>query len=140
MNSDVIAFRQPSPPEGKQAVAQIGAVAAAEPTLTRWGYWCGQTFDFGQARSEMTSPDGIAEFGHALAFLEECERTRTVTTPRSSYGWKHVAERVAREAGRPVYISNGMFIAAAIALGFIVERESPRSPNAFLNISRRSGT
>ena len=131
---------RPSPALQSDSRMRIITVQAAEPCLTRWGFWCGQAYDFGQARDEMTSAEGVAEFDRATAFLLNCRRTRDVTAPRTSYGWKHVAERLAREAGRPGYVSNGMFLAAALALGFVVEREHPRSPNAYLNISRRTGS
>lgn len=56
----------------------------------------------------------------------------------SSYQLKHRAEKYwknHREAGQDYYISNGMFIAAAIHLGFIV-KPITESPNARVNIAK----
>lgn len=53
----------------------------------------------------------------------------------SSYGYKHQAERLQQERGAPShYIANGMFIAAALDLGFEIRR-IPGSPNVYLNIA-----
>ena len=50
----------------------------------------------------------------------------------SSYGLKHITE-----AWSESYIPNGMFIAAAVHLGFMVER-AESGPNAYLNVSTKS--
>lgn len=68
----------------------------------------------------------------ALDFLRNCDRRKTLNRKRSSYGWKHVAERAMGE-----YISNDDFIAAARELGFTV-RMIPGSPNAYINISEKA--
>jgi hypothetical protein len=52
---------------------------------------------------------------------------------------KHQAEHVMRAAGeRGVYVSNGMFIAAALTLGFRVAPIA-RTPNAWLNAHPKKG-
>jgi hypothetical protein len=54
----------------------------------------------------------------------------------SSY-WKHRVESYLRSRDKSdPYVSNGMFIAAAIAGDFIIER-IPNSPNCCLNISSK---
>ena len=54
----------------------------------------------------------------------------------SSYRWKHIVEGKLREEGRPHYVSNGAFIAAALLQGLEVERLNG-GPNARFNIFRR---
>ena len=55
-------------------------------------------------------------------------KRKTLNKSGTSYGLKHVAER---DVG---YITNGVFIAAAVAEGFRVVRIR-ETPNAWLNIS-----
>ena len=91
-----------------------------------------------EARSRVLTDDTGhcgAEFERALEYLSRCMRRKTVWKGASSYSWKHHAEHYfsARDGGGG-YISNGMFIAAAIALDFVIER-IPNSPNCWLNIS-----
>jgi hypothetical protein len=78
--------------------------------------------------------EDIEQFEHAREFLSRLTRRKTVWRRATSYGWKHQAEHYFTASGHHQYISNGMFIAAAIDLGFVVER-IPNSPNCFLNIS-----
>jgi hypothetical protein len=85
------------------------------------------------SRSEMTSDHYVQQFEHATKYQARCKRRKTVWKGGTSYGWKHQAEHYFA-SGRHHYISNGMFIAAAIDLGFVVERIY-NSPNCFLNIS-----
>jgi hypothetical protein len=116
----------------------IVAIRAEYPELTRWGFWPSSQDGFEAARAEMTSQQGIEEFERACQFLtEHCKRRKTCSR-FSSYGWKHRAEIWFREAkGGRQYVSNGMFIAAAIANCFKIER-FPRSPNCRVSISRKS--
>ena len=55
-----------------------------------------------------------------------------IYTRGDSYGIKHIAERE-----KNTYITNGAFIAAAIAEGFQIKRagSAGADPNVFLNIS-----
>jgi hypothetical protein len=86
------------------------------------------------SRSEMTSDDYVQQFERATEYLSHRRRRKTVWKRGTSYGWKHQAEHYFESSGNHQYISNGMFIAAAINLGFVVQR-IPNSPNCFLNIS-----
>jgi hypothetical protein len=93
---------------------RIDAIRRGQPHLTRWGFWPKSQDGFEVARAEMTSEGGIEEFKRALEFLSHCERRKTVSK-FSSYGWKHRAESWFRATkGCREYVSNGMFIAAAL--------------------------
>jgi hypothetical protein len=65
----------------------------------------------------------------AYRWLQKCKRRKTMNRRRSSYGWKHIAEKAEDE-----YCSNEQFIAAAIALGFKIQW-IPGTPNCFINIA-----
>lgn len=95
--------------------------------------------DFDRSRAHMTSPHGVEEFGRALAFVEaRCRPTKAITTHAGSYGYKHMAENWhRRELGDTAdcYVSNGAFIAAALALGYRHQR-LPGSPNCLFNFAR----
>lgn len=69
---------------------------------------------------------------HAIAFLQTCARRKTVNRRRTSYNWKHVAERAIG-----VYVSNDEIIQAARVLGIPV-RCIRGTPNAWLGISQRA--
>jgi hypothetical protein len=60
-------------------------------------------------------------------WLRRHNKRKTINKSRTSYGLKHVA---ARDIG---YITNGVFIAAAVAEDFRVVRIR-ESPNAWLNV------
>jgi hypothetical protein len=116
----------------------ITAIRAECPELTRWGFWSASEDGFEAARAEMTSQCAIKEFERACQFLAQHCKRRQTCSKFSSYGWKHRAEIWFREVkGERQYVSNGMFIAGAIANGFKIER-LPCSPNCRVNISRTS--
>ncbi|AWJ86338.1 hypothetical protein TSH58p_22755 (plasmid) [Azospirillum sp. TSH58] len=125
------------------AVGVIKSVAVAHPDLC----WTGFGPDphavkregnaeivFNKARADMTAPWQVGQFVRAAQFLDQAPRRKSVHPGRTSYGWKHAAERwhrhqIAARTGVPanrvmddVYVSDGMLIAAALALGFVVER------------------
>ena len=67
----------------------------------------------------------------ARAWLREnCEPRKTINRDRSSYSFKHDAERATGG-----YIANGAFLVAAQLEGYKLERVHRRSPNAYINIS-----
>ncbi len=81
-------------------------------------------------RDRMLTPAALDEFERARRWLERQPRTENVNRRAgNSYGLKAEAE------GEGGYISNGMFIAAAIACGFEVEPVAPESVNVWLNMS-----
>jgi hypothetical protein len=119
------------------SLRKIEAIRAAQPNLTRWGFWLESRDGFDVARHEMSSEGGIEEFERALLFLAACEYRKSVSK-FSSYGWKHRAESWFRATrGNREYVSNGMFIAAALSMGLPMERILG-SVNCRLGISRRS--
>lgn len=81
-----------------------------------------------EARREMLA--SFPEFQMSVVFLRRCPSSRS---GGSSYGLKHIAERLYGSTG---YIANGMLIAAALHLGLEVKRY-PRSPNCMVPVSTR---
>lgn len=82
-----------------------------------------------------------------LAFLSRIERTKTIRSRTGSYSLKHLAENYActypgGEKLGPVYVPNGVFIAAAIHAGFKVRPDTDQYGlerlNATFNMSRPS--
>jgi hypothetical protein len=81
-----------------------------------------------QERNDIRKPFALASFVKTREWLSRHGKLKKVNKSGSSYGLKHVVEN---DIG---YITNGVFIAAAIAEGFRVVRIED-SPNAWLNIS-----
>jgi hypothetical protein len=79
-------------------------------------------------RNDICSPSALAAFVVTRDWLRQHNKRKTINKTGTSYGLKHVAEK---DVG---YITNGVFIAAAIAEGFRVVRIGD-TPNAWLNIS-----
>jgi hypothetical protein len=75
--------------------------------------------------------ESTEDFRKACQWLSSKNKIQTINRSHSSYGLKKIAEK---EIG---YISNGIFIAAAIHCGFKVQ-EFPGSPNVCINISEKS--
>jgi hypothetical protein len=123
-----------------QARIQIQRVMEQCPKITVNGLGFGNLIElldhelrFQDARLEMLSECCCRQFCSAVSWLAQCGRTKGIARGETSYGLKHEAERWAGH-----YISNGMLIAAAIHLGFIVlGGKAPDSPIAHLNISAR---
>lgn len=103
------------------ALAAIEAVCAAHPDLTWHGL--GPLRDprnFEPLRARMVLPGAVEEFRRALAFLQAApEPSGRINRRFDAYAWKGVAERWAGG-----YVSEGMFLAAALHLGFRVERDA----------------
>jgi len=117
---------------------QVKAILHAEQDLNANGFRCnGLSYkvDHDASRAEMTCADSLKQFERALEFLQQCVHGKSVWKGATSYTWKHLAERLRNDSG--YNISNGIFIAAAIHLGFTIKR-IPNSPNCFLNISKES--
>ena len=72
----------------------------------------------------------VKEFAMACDWLSRQPRRKTVNRGMSSHGLKHVVEGESR-----CYLTNGAFIAAALALGFTVRPMHRGSLNAYLNIA-----
>jgi hypothetical protein len=119
------------------AIEAIRRAMARYPELTYVGFGLGALrYDDRLAgiraeRDRMLTPAAIDEFQRAQRWLEQQPRTKNVNRRAgTSYGLKPEAEGA--EGG---YISNGMFIAAAIACGFKIEPVAPESASAWLNMS-----
>src|SRR5262249_30734520 len=135
---------RPEPPdEADLPPHEIGAAAAdmarileQEPQLSDFGF--GLTdFDktheervarFREDRESICEPRSLAQFIVARRWLSQFTKLKSLNKGGSSYGLKHIAEH---DIG---YVTNGVFIAAAIAEGFSVQRIG-NSPNAVFNIS-----
>lgn len=72
----------------------------------------------------------------AIAFLRQCEPTKTLNT--NSYSLKHKAERWGKRLGLESYLTNGALIVAAVYLGFSVRQHD--GPNASVGVSKQSIT
>lgn len=79
------------------------------------------------------------QFELAWIYLSRQQKIKSLNRCMGSYGLKHRAENLQRHFGhfRPLgnYVSNGMLIAAAYALGFEVRSIAPDNYNAYFNIS-----
>ena len=75
--------------------------------------------------------DSVEEFNKTCEWLSTKARRKTINRAHTSYGLKHMVER---DIG---YITNGVFIAAAIHCGFKIQYFHD-SPNVCINISEKS--
>ena len=120
--------------ESKEIIDRI-RTAHQDLSGNGWKYRGYSLADHEKWRAEMTGDHALAEFDRATEYLSRCKRRKSVWKGTTSYGWKHQASHYcARRIGGDGYISNGIFIAAAIALDFKINRISA-CPNCFLNIS-----
>lgn len=121
----------------------IQAVMEREPTLTVHGYNTYKRMplderqaEFGRNRRSMVTDYHVGQFLMAQEFLLTAPRTQRVTKRVSSYGYKEQVEDFQKRKNAPdSYVENGMFIAAALDMGFVVARIEG-SPNAYFNIGR----
>jgi hypothetical protein len=122
------------------AAADMERVMVQEPQLTDFGFgihYCGRKtkeeyeVEFSRERKAICELRSLEQFMAARSWLTQFGRTKAINRCGSSYGLKHVA---ARDIG---YVTNGVFIAAAIAEGFIVRRIE-YGPNALFNISSKA--
>jgi hypothetical protein len=80
-------------------------------------------------RGLIREPRSLAQFVAARSWLRQFSKIKALNRRGTSYGLKHCAE------GDIGYVTNGCFIAAAIAEGFTVRCAEFGSPNAWFNIS-----
>ena len=116
-----------------QARAAIRAAMDQHPDLCSHGFGNPGDAGFSDWRDDLLSDFGVDQFQRARRYLSAFAHRQTLNRRRSSYGLKHSAED---EQGG--YISNGALIAAAVDLGFRMERIN-YGPNAWLGIGRRKG-
>lgn len=121
----------------------IRAVMEREPTLTVFGFPTYKRMppaerkaEFDRLRRSMVTDYHVEQFLMAQEFLFTVPRTERVTKRVSSYGYKEQVEAFQKRRNAPdSYVENGMFIAAAVDMGFVVGRIEG-SPNAYFNIGR----
>ncbi|HVY20403.1 MAG TPA: hypothetical protein VHA70_10045 [Bauldia sp.] len=89
--------------------------------------------EFEKERAAMYRPEAEAAFEKACEFLAQVDKTESINTKRSSYGLKHTYGNKGEN-----YITNGMFIAAAIHCGFKWKETHSGSPNVSFNMSEKS--
>ena len=94
------------------------------------------------ANRYLNCSDELNEFGSeeqaywmCRDFLHTVKRIKNINKRYGSYGYKHEVEDWSRENGHYTYVPTGMFIAAAISLGFRVEFYGI---NAWSNIGKRN--
>lgn len=128
------------------ARAAISAVMDREPALCANGM---RSYDLRQTpqqnakafedwRREMLEPHAIAQFMRAVEYLKTLAMSKTANRDRTSYGYKHNAEHFHKDRSPDddPYVSNGMFIAAAVHCGFKIKRDHDNSPNVLINIAK----
>lgn len=145
-----------------QAAAGVAlqSVLGQWPTLALNGFGAGDRerrpdgqWETGAERQDRLSKGRIAllreheAFLVCMAFLTRIERVKTIRSRTGSYSLKHLAENYActypgGERLGPVYVPNGVFIAAAIHAGFKVrpdiDQYGRERLNATFNMSRPS--
>lgn len=112
------------------------------PDLTNYGLclppeWCWTQRryeeEFSLGRAKMFTPDALDQFARACAWLSQQNRTRRVN---QRAGDTYLLKRCMERDGFG-YCTNGMFIAAAVACGFIVAHRRG-TPNGWVNVSMRA--
>lgn len=117
----------------------VTRILSERPNLSANGFWaqgCQSREAFAIGRVAMLSIGHLGQFERALAFLLLCcGRRKTLNRKATSYGLKHSAERAMRGLNvADPYVSNGVFIVAAIVLGFRVEHIQG-TPNAWIGLN-----
>lgn len=114
----------------------ILAVLAKEPSLIQRGFYVWsrkEVIDLDEEREAMFDASFVDQFKRSCEFLAPAIRRVKINKSRSSYGYKHDAERMFRDRGLDdAYICKGALIAAAIHLGF---RYKKNLANAHFNIA-----
>lgn len=135
-------------------------VAKSMPKLTMWGIGVGRprrksdgrledvremNARFTGERAELVGDGAVEAFLASLAFLARVTPTKTIRKGTGSYWLKHIAENYVciypeGEALGPVYVSNGVLIAAALHAGFriktYVDDFGYDEPNVNFNMSK----
>lgn len=129
--------------------AAIRRAMEAHPTLNYSGFgihdpgWSRWTTEerrsaLAERRASMLTDSAVAEFRLAQDYLSRLERRKSANPNGGSYWLKHRAEEWHRSIGSSgTYMSNGMFITAALALGLIVAPNFG-TPNAQIGVTTRS--
>lgn len=132
----------------KNTRSTVEAILAQHPDLTMKGVggFCDEGETPEQSRAKMLTDEALAQFERACGWLAKVEKSPSVNKDAgTSYGLKHAAERYWRKQYRAdpatkendAYISEGMFICAALHLGFSTRREE-NTASVCVNIAKRS--
>lgn len=133
--------------------AMLANILQLNPGLSWRGWWSRydertlSPEDLARFREETLAEDGrngMAQFRSALIFLAAAPKPiKSVNFERSTYGWKHVAERwneavreAAGEYNEDYYIGEGAFIAACIARHLKIYRDKYGS--TYVNLSQNA--
>jgi hypothetical protein len=140
----ITANREITDEDATEAAASVQAAIDLFPDLTDFGFGVFDAYrltptqrqeQFRKSRADMFARRSLEDFVRAKRWLSAQTKTKNINSGAgSSYYLKHVAEE---DIG---YTTNGIFIAAAAAAGFTVERcrrRDDESPNAFFNISSK---
>lgn len=135
-------------------------VSERTPTLTMWGIGVGRpqrkqdgrwedyrdmNIKFSEARAELVSDSAVEPFLASLAFFSRVTPTKTIREGTGSYWLKHIAENYSctypeGETLGPVYVANGILIAAALHSGFKMKAYTDDrgydEPNVTFNMSK----
>jgi len=86
----------------------------------------------------MLTPYALAQYERAKQYIEQLHQpSGKPYLLSSSYGLKHRAESWHRQRGtEDPYVSNGMFIAAALNAGYRICRVD--GPNVYINVTKTS--
>jgi hypothetical protein len=129
-------------PTTDTAAALIEKAIAAIPTLTHFGVglYRPETFDAaattaGIVAGQAQLRDAVHEVEQCVAWLSGVRPIGTVQRFPSSYTYKHAVMNWLRKQGRPGYVSNGAFVAAAVGLGCYPY--TVRVPNVYFAFSSK---
>ena len=140
-----------------KAVAKVALsiISGTHGNLTYWGIGFGdrrrrpdgiwetteeRNIRFLQDRKELTSEAALIPFLAALAMLASVKATKTIRSGTGSYRLKHIAENYPctfpeGEKLGPTYVSNGVFIAAAMHAGFKMKTQTDELGREMLNVN-----
>lgn len=97
---------------------------------------------FSKQRAELLDDWSADQFELALKYLARLDRRKSSNRDYTTYNLKHQAERLSRDRGLFThlgnYVSNGVFIVAALAAGFQVRRIAWDSLSGYVNATTRS--
>ena len=129
----------------EEAAAEIQRIVALHPERTDFGFGIfderglspeERETEFKRNRAIMFEERSLLQFMAARAWLHGQQKRKTIYRKGTSYWLKHVASH---DIG---YVTNGMFIAAAVSAGFQIGRvrswRDGSTPNAWFNISKRA--
>lgn len=118
---------------------QLASVMDRYPTLTQFGmgvygrYECREDREKAIEENRQKLRDNAERVAWLVRWIEDnYTRIKSANRQRSSYGYKHQAEKFAPDG----YVANGEFIAAALIVG--LHPTFQVGPNVYFNISERS--